>query len=620
LVVSTDPAHSLGDVLDVRLSGRPRRIGRSPRLRLEGVELNAPRALDRWMARHRSALGAAIERGTWLDDGDVEALLNLPIPGVDELIGLVEIGRLAADKYDVVIVDMAPTGHALRLLAAPRTLTTVAEVLDALQEPHRMLRQRLARVRHPDATDDLIASMAREAAGIAVTLRDRRRTAFHWITLAEPLSLAESEDGIRELTRNGLHVADVIVNRLSLSAGACRLCDRRRAAEQQVVAAIRRTIGRGRTVRLVPAQLLEPRGLAALRRLGEAAAPSAKPQHPQRSPSTLSEVVAPSAKAQHPQRSPSTLSEEFLKSRLIFVGGKGGVGKTTVAAAIALRLARQRPGSSILLLSTDPAHSIADVLDSPVGDDPNPVRGAPANLVAREMDAARALDSRRGALRAAFDEMDTSFGSGVQVSLVGGSPATAARLIELAPPGIDELFGMLSVVESLTAHQTIVVDTAPTGHALRLLQMPDIARDWLRVLMRVLLKYRPLVSAGSVGAELVNASKTIRELQSVLRDRARTRFVVVTRAAAAARAETRRLMRELQSLGVAATAIVVNARTLSPGECRRCRVVAAAERREVAALGRPRHCAIIQAPLVVPPPRGAARLDRWARSWTPWIL
>src|SRR5205807_4088740 len=143
LVVSTDPAHSLGDALNVELSSHVREIRTSRRRTgaLFAVELDARRAFARWLDVNRQALGDVLEHGTWLDRDDVDALLALSLPGIDELIGLIEIGRLAglgvsrssrARTYDTVIVDTAPTGHTLRLMAAPETVTAVAEILDGL--------------------------------------------------------------------------------------------------------------------------------------------------------------------------------------------------------------------------------------------------------------------------------------------------------------------------------------------------------------------------------------------------------------------------------------------------------------------------------------------------------
>jgi anion-transporting ArsA/GET3 family ATPase len=90
---------------------------------------------------------------------------------------------------------------------------------------------------------------------------------------------------------------------------------------------------------------------------------------------------------------------------------------------------------------------------------------------------------------------------------------------------------------------------------------------------------KSLIRPGQLAAELVDVSRTIRELQAMLRDASQTRFLVVTRAAEVPRFETERLLDRLRRLKLAAPAIVVNAMTLAPGRCRRCRAVAAAEQR-----------------------------------------
>ena len=315
---------------------------------------------------------------------------------------------------------------------------------------------------------------------------------------------------------------------------------------------------------------------------------------------------------------------------LLFVGGKGGVGKTTVAAACALRLARANPQLRVLLLSTDPAHSIADVLatraDRADRDGPQQVVDAPDNLLMRELDASRALAARRGLLESALAEIASSAGTSPGISAVTTPVVDSAaleNLMGLAPPGIDELFGFLSVIDARAEFEIIVVDTAPTGHALRLLEMPDDAREWTQALLRILMKYRGLVRPGRLAAEVVELSRSIRELQLMLRDHARTGFVVVTRAAELPRVETTRLLTRLHRLHLATPAVIVNARTLTPGACRRCQTTAGAERRQLALLRnqvrragrRLQGCAIIETPLSAPPPRGALALARWVDGW-----
>ncbi len=627
LVVSTDPAHSLGDALGVALSAQPRRVHAG----LYAAELDAPRAFARWLKQHRRALGEILEHGTWLDAEDVDALLGLAIPGVDELVGLVEIARMAdagvddsRSGYDLIVVDTAPTGHTLRLLAAPDTVAAVAAVLDGLQREHRMIREQLARVGRPEAADHLIATLADEARATADRLHDARQTTFEWVTLPEQMSLAESEDGMAALERSGVRVPVIIVNRVLPAGGPCPVCDRRRADEHRVVAAIRRTLGRGRQVRLIPAVAREPRGIPALGKFNNTKdTKDTRGGTGRKGPNTkVAGHRFSGAEIGTPPESIAALNG----ASLLFFGGKGGVGKTTVAAATALGLARADPARRVLLLSTDPAHSLADVFEAGVGDAAHAIPGGPPNLAVRELDAAAALASRRAQLESSLDEIASAFGAGgIDAALAASAPRgvsvrvpiahVAGELMNLAPPGIDELFGIVSVVDARAAFDVIVVDTAPTGHALRLLEMPGAAREWMQVLLRVLLKYKTLVRPGQLAAELVDISKSIRDLQGLLADRSATRFIVVTRAAEVPRRETERLLARLRRLKLATPAIVVNGLTMRPERCAWCRAAAAAERRELAALRRPRGCAIIRTPLSAPPPRGVKALNEWAQAW-----
>jgi arsenite-transporting ATPase len=631
LVVSTDPAHSLSDTLGVRLTARPHAVWRDARRGppLQAVELDAPRAFARWLFERRSVLSDILERGTWLDREDIDALLDLSMPGVDELVGLIELASLArSGAYSLIVVDTAPTGHMLRLLAAPRTVGIVASALDALQRDHRLMRQRFARAGAPDAADRLIAMLAAQAEEAGALLRDARRTQFSWVLLPEELSVAESEDGMAAIVRAQMAIADVVVNRVTPPGPPCPICDRRRADERRLIATLPARLGSG-PVRVVASELREPRGRALLVRIGRQLTAAALP-HRRRSAGTSAMTgeirlsVPPGVESSPPE------SLAFLRgARLLLFGGKGGVGKTTCAAAAALRLARSSSARRYLLLSTDPAHSLADVFRTPIGDRDRALPGGPDNLRVRELDAIAALASRRARIASALEEIAEAVGAdGILVPGESGIDG----LLDLAPPGIDELLGVISVIEARRDYDTIIVDTAPTGHTLRLLEMPGAAREWLETLMRVLLKYRDVIRPGTLAAELVDLSRSVRRLRELLQQPVDSRFIVVTRAAAVPRFETARLLRAIGALRLAAPAIVCNALTLAPGRCRRCRAIQAVERLEIQALRRAlsaraaghaksraaHECAIILTPLAAPPPRGIAALERWACSWSSW--
>ena len=268
------------------------------------------------------------------------------------------------------------------------------------------------------------------------------------------------------------------------------------------------------------------------------------------------------------------------------------------------------PAPRVLLLSTDPAHSLADVLGTPLDDEERPVPGTASGLRARELDAPRAFQERRERYRHAVDEL---FGAVLQGSRmdVAFDREVVQQLIDLAPPGLDELFAILTVIEALfhrapAPYDVIVLDTAPTGHALRLLQMPAAALEWVHALIAILLKYRAVVGLGDLAADLVEVARDLRALQALLRDPARARVVAVTRAADLPRLETDRLLTRLRTLGIAVSAVLLNA--VPPGHCARCRTA------DSPSASRKRY-AMICAPALFPPPRGVNELRQWVRRW-----
>jgi arsenite-transporting ATPase len=635
LLLSTDPAQSLGDALEIRLSARPRRVALR-RGTLLAVELDADRALARWLASRRDALAGILLHGTYFDREDVDRLLALALPGVDELVGLLEVVRLGeAGRYDRVVVDTAPTGHTLRLLATPDLLGRLAAVLDRMQEKHRFLARRLGGRAVPDAGDALIGELQDAAAGLSALLRDRDRTAVAWITAPEPMAVEETLDALAALEASGIDVRDVLVNRVTPAPDTpCRRCEARRRFESLAVADLAARSAR-RRIAFAPEASREPRGVRMLRALARdqrlesgLPPPSRRARASWLPASWLPASAGRGARASWLPASAGRTAPRRL--RLLLFGGKGGVGKTTCAAAAAVALARRDPRRRVLLLSTDPAHSLADVLGQAVGDRGAAVAGAPATLRARELDSARAFAARRERYRETVDRLFDALRQGSAFD-AAHDRRVVRDLLDLAPPGIDEIFAMLEAIALLDLDRArrsgrggsrwdlLVMDTAPTGHALRLLELPAAAHEWTRALMAILLKYRELIGLGDMGAELLELSRGIRRLRALLADEHQTQFVAVTRPAALPAAETARLLDALARLAISCRRLVVNA--VRHGRCAACRRAETAERRWLDRLATARACgarggcAIIVAPEIVPPPRGARELARWAATW-----
>jgi arsenite-transporting ATPase len=614
LVISTDPAPSLGDALARPLSAAPRAVP-LPRGTLHAVEIDAPRALERWLATRRGMLERIAIRGTWLDEDDVARLLRLSLPGIDEIAALLEVVRFGrTGRFDLVVVDTAPTGHTLRMLTLPGTLARLAQLFDAMQQKHRTMVDTLRGGWTPDAEDALVEEIDRDAQDVGDLLRDAARTEAAWVTLPEAMAVAEAADGITALAAQRITVSRIIVNRLTPAAPSrCHRCDARRAMEAGALATLT-SAADGRTVAAVLAREREPRGVPALATLGK--------EIGQERPIKTHRRTVPPWRAHTGSMGSHAAVPDLAgtETRLLMFGGKGGVGKTTCAAAAALAAAQSQPARRVLLLSTDPAHSLGDALGCSLSDEPRTVPGGPKNLVARELDAAHRFATIRQRYAEAIESLFDRITRGSAVD-AGHDRVVMRDLMDLAPPGIDELAGIADVTDTLTTKSPgtrvdlLVMDMAPSGHALRLLETPALVQDWAKVLMSILLKYQTVVGIGELGELLLRLSQGLGRLRELLRDPARTRFVAVTRAAALPRAETLRLVRRLARMRIPVNGVLINA--VGRGTCARCRREEVVERREMETLVRalPRRVEIVTAPAEYPPPFAAAALREWASRW-----
>ena len=169
--------------------------------------------------------------------------------------------------------------------------------------------------------------------------------------------------------------------------------------------------------------------------------------------------------------------------RVILMTGKGGVGKTSVAAATGLRSAEL--GYKTLVLSTDPAHSLADSLDLELGHEPVLVR---SNLWGAELDALMELESNWGSVKRYITQV-------LQARGLEGVQAEELAIL----PGMDEIFSLVRMKRHYDEgdYDVLIIDSAPTGTALRLLSLPEVSgwymRRFYKPFQKVSVTLRPLV-------------------------------------------------------------------------------------------------------------------------------
>src|ERR671910_1086185 len=251
-----------------------------------------------------------------------------------------------------------------------------------------------------------------------------------------------------------------------------------------------------------------------------------------------------------------------MAPRTILYTGKGGVGKTSVAAATARHCAAV--GLRTVVLSTDPAHSLADVLETPIGDEPTELA---RNLWAQQVSAQEELERHWSAVQGWLG----------QVLVERGVERIAAEELTV-PPGGDELFSLLRLKRHVETGgwDVVIVDCAPTGETLRLLSFPEAARWWLGKLVgretQLLTAARPLARAfldlrlpdEDVMGEVQGLVANLVAMHDILRDRDAVSVRLVMTPDRMVVAEAMRTFTYLSLYGYLTDAVIVN--RVFPGE------------------------------------------------------
>jgi arsenite-transporting ATPase len=485
ILFTTDPASSLSDILHGEL-------------RTESVDSAA--LYRRFLDHNLESFLELGDRGTYLDKDELRRFFELSLPGVDELMAWMRIGELVEENPEAtIVVDTAPTGHTLRMLSSADHFRQFAEALDSMQAKHRGMVRQFTRRDVRDAMDGFIDSFEADERRRRDLLTNSAQTAFVPVTLSEPWVVEQTERLIREVRADGIDVPFTILNRAVDDAD----CDRSRDDD-----------ARKRLAPVVDA----PRACV-----------------PLDAPKAIQEWSAG-----------ETPALQF--ARLTFLAGKGGVGKTTSAASIALQLAAQYPDKSYTVISVDPAHTLRDVFAS---------EAPPKNLTVEMIDTRAKWRRFRDSLG---EEIDRAIGAITPGGMTVAYDADAMKkLVEIAPPGADELFAITRLADLVAddSQSAIIVDTAPTGHFLRLIDLPATAGEWVREFMRILLRYRELIPAGSLGEELIRASKALHALEDAMRSDS-TRVIVVTRPERIVIAESKRLIGEVEQRGMRLGGVIAN--------------------------------------------------------------
>lgn len=383
-------------------------------------------------------------------------------------------------------------------------------------------------------------------------LHDPGRSEFVVVCIPTRLSAAETSRLVPELLNQGVAMRHLVVNQIVKSTDdTAAFLNRRRTEQKKVLEKLKSSLSQLRCTE-VPLFDTEVVGYYGLRALGN---------------------VAFKQEVKDDGRYGNLFDPSSPGPQFVFVGGKGGVGKTSTSSSLAVRLADDN--IKTLVISTDPAHSLGDCLDVKLSGKPTPIEGSNGNLYAMEVDTEAALERFKDKLRK-LTSFNSRFGS---LSEKLGLDEFA-DLLQSPPPGVDEVVALTEVMKVVKEgnFDRVIIDTAPTGHTLRLLSFPEFLDNFLKKVLSIKTKLDGVINAAKSlfglknfvsGDEdkddiedAVQAIERVRaqseDLRNLLTDKERTQFLVVTIASELSAAESVRLVRGLDERGVKVNNYVVN--------------------------------------------------------------
>jgi arsenite/tail-anchored protein-transporting ATPase len=553
LLLSTDPAHSLGDVLRVSLGDKPKKLS----TRLFAREIDASAELKRFLSFNREHILKIIEKGSFFTADEVGPLLDATLPGMAEIAGLLAIDEaLESNSYDEIIVDTAPMGHTLRLFDMPSHFARLLDFLRTASHRDEVLAATFAqRKLAPDPFLERWSAMVGRLRSALIG----KDSQVLMVTTPEPFAVAETlraSDWLRDENDDDIPVGTIILNRSVAAHSGCESCDRRVKALRSARKQLGEVFSETRILRAEDpgAPLLGVEQLSAFgRHIFEE-----KP---------LRVTLSVPAEALTPQfRRVEWPTED---REMAFTVGKGGVGKTTISAALAVRT-RAEDRTVVNICSTDPAPSLDDVFRAEVGENLAPVFND-TGLRAAEIDAVDEYQKWASQVRRRVDEGLTNDGaSGLHLDLTYDRELLNA-LLDVVPPGVDEIFAILRISEIVNRGECLIIDMAPTGHAIDLLKTPDRLLSWTRMLLKTLAANRTLPLARDAGVEVATIQHRVRELAATMKNHERSGVDVVMLPELLPDRETRRLLRTLKEMGAEVRRVFINRVMMQdPGDCSRC--------------------------------------------------
>ena len=516
LIVTTDPASNLADMFEQHIGHKITPIQGAPNL--WAMEIDPDQATHEYIDRAMAPIRAAFPpQMVQVMEEQMSGPCTAEVAAFDRFTDFLELPDQNGSSYDVVIFDTAPTGHTLRLLELP------AEWSQSINAASDGSGQTC--IGPSAAIQDAKHKYERALA----TMRDSSQTKFVFVLHPEAIAIKETLRATAELGKLDIHTHRLIINGIIPPEEKANSLFAARAEMQA------RYLKQIETELPLPAQRMfllpgEIKGLARLREVGRMFFDGARPA------GDYATVLSAAEFTSSPSLDVLARITPNGHRRTLFFAGKGGVGKTVASCLTAVWLARQ--GYKTLLLTTDPAAHLGDVLGAPVGDIAAPVSGQP-NLWAAKIDPKTAAEAYKTRI---LDDARQR-----------GRPAQAIKVMaeELDSPCTEEMAAFDKFIDfaSQTDWQAVVFDTAPTGHTMRLIELP---MDWSQQI-----DVKVFASVDTTAADDV-AKQRFGQVIEMMRDPAQSTFAFVMYPESTPILEAWRAAQELGTVGIQPGLVVAN--------------------------------------------------------------
>jgi len=264
LLISTDPAHSVSDCLGQHIGYKVVKVDGA--IHLSAIEVVADEALSEFKKEHAAEFKKLFETSTNLDNQDIDEMLTLSVPGIDEVMSFKAIiDFIEEGRYEKYVVDTAPTGHALRLIASPKLVDEWIKVAARMRWKYRYMITNFSGSYQPDEVDTLLLSLKKTVKRIENILRDPNKCEFVPVCIPETMAISETGRLLSDLGKSGIFPRQIIVNNV-MTSDEGDFCNRRRKSQLPYLEEISRTFSDLNMVE-VPMFAEEIKGLETLQKL-----------------------------------------------------------------------------------------------------------------------------------------------------------------------------------------------------------------------------------------------------------------------------------------------------------------------------------------------------------------